>query len=89
MKDSVDEVIRKAYPEIKSGAKWTAVMAAQEAGCSLRIKHIISITQTNWAGLGRTSNKVFSKMGPKGKRDMVSEEVRMFEGEQRTASAVT
>ena len=35
------------------------------------------------------SIKVFSKVGPKGKRDMVSEEVRMFEEEQRKASAVT
>ena len=46
-------------------------------------------TQTNLAGLGSTSKKVFSKVGPKGKRDMVSEEVRMFEEEQRKASAVT
>ncbi len=33
--------------------------------------------------LGSTSKKVFFKMDPKGKRDMVSEEVRMFEEEQR------
>ena len=45
--------------------------------------------QTSRAGLGSTSNKAFSKVGPKGKRDMVSEEVRMFEEEQRTANAVT
>ena len=77
------------YPEIKSGTKWLAVKAAQEAECSLRIKDIIGITQTNRAGLGSTSKKVFSKVGPKGKRDMVSEEVRMFEEEQRKASAVT
>ena len=35
------------------------------------------------------SNMVFFKVGPKGKRDMVSEEVRMFEEEQRTVTAVT
>ena len=82
MKDSADEIIRKAYPEIKSDTKWSVVKAAQEAECSLRIKDIIGITQTNRAGLGSTSNKVFSKVGPKGKRDMVSEEIRMFEEEQ-------
>ena len=65
------------------------VKTAQEAECSLRIKDIIGITQTNRAGLGSTSKKVFFKMDPKGKRDMVSEEVRMFEEEQRKASAVT
>ena len=89
MKDSADEIIRKAYPEIKSGTKWSAVKTAQEAECSLRIKDIIGVTQTNRAGLGSTSKKVFLKMDPKGKRDMVSEEVRMFEEEQRKASAWT
>ena len=89
MKDSADEVIRKTYPEIKSGTKWSAIKATQEAECSLRIKDIIDVTQTNRAGVGSTSYKVFSKVGSKVKRDMVSEEVRMFEDEQRTGSAVT
>ena len=89
MKDSADKASRKAYPEIKSGTKRSAVRAAQETECSLRIKDIIGIIQTNRAVLGSTSNKVFSKVGPKGKRDMVSEEVKMFEEEQRTATAVT
>ena len=60
MKDSADEIIRKVYPEIKSGMKWSAVKAAQEAECSLWIKDIIGITQTNRAGLGSTSKKIFS-----------------------------
>ena len=81
MKDSADEIIQKAYPEIKSDMKWSAIKAAQKVECSLQIKDIIGVTQTNRAGLGSTSNKVFSKMGPKGKRDKVSEEVRMFEEE--------
>ena len=89
IKDSTDEIIRKAYPEIKSGMKCSAVKTPQEAECSLQIKDIIDVTQTNRAGLGSMSKKVFSKVDPKGKRDMVSEEVRMFEEEQRKASAVT
>ena len=68
MKDSADKIIRKVYPEIKSGMKWLAVKAAHEAECSLRIKDIIGVTQTNRAGLGSMSKKVFSKVGPKGKR---------------------
>ena len=59
MKDSADEILWKAYPEIKSGMKWSAVNAAQEAECSLRIKDIIGVTQTNRAGLGSTS-KMYS-----------------------------
>ena len=31
MKDSADQIIRKAYPEIKSGTKWSAVKVTQEA----------------------------------------------------------
>ncbi len=68
MKDSADEIIRKAYPEIKSGIN-------QEAECSLRIKDIIGVMKL----------AVFSKVGAKGKRDMVTEEVRMFEEEQTQA----
>ena len=89
MKDSADKIIQKAYPEIKSGRKWSAVKTAQEAECSLQIKDIIGVTQTNRAGLGSPSRKVFSKVDPKGKRDMVGEEVRMFEEEQRKTSVVT
>ena len=70
MKDSADEIIREAYPEIKNGTKWSTVKAAQEVECSLRIKDIIGVTQTNRAGLGSTSNKAFSKMDPKGKKTL-------------------
>ena len=48
MKDSADEIIRKAYPEIKSGTKWSAVKAAQETECSLRIKDIIQLQWNQW-----------------------------------------
>ena len=89
IKDSADEIIRKAYPEIKSGKKWSSVKAAQEAECSLRNKYIIGVTQINRAGLCSTSKKIFTKMDPKGKRDMVSEKVRIFEEEERKASALT
>ena len=66
MKDLANEVIRKAYPEIKSGTKWLAVKAAQEAEWSRRIKYIIGVTQTNRAGQRNSSNKS-SKEPPKGK----------------------
>ena len=89
MKDSADEIIQKAYPEIKLGTKWSAIKAAQEAECSLRIKDIIGIPQINQAGLSSTSNKIFTKVGPKRKRNMVSAEVRIFEEEQKTATAIT
>ena len=50
MKDSADEIIRKAYPEIKSGIKWSAVKAAQEAECSLQIRHHRRHSnQSSWA----------------------------------------
>ena len=68
MMDSADEIIRKVYPVIKSGTKWSAIKAAQEAECSLQIKDIIGVIQTNRTGLGSTSTKVFSNVGPRGKK---------------------
>ena len=44
---------------------------------------------TNQASLKPIEQKGGPKVDPKGKRDMASEEVRMFEDEQRKASAVT
>ena len=41
MKGSADEILWKANPEIKSGMKWSAIKAAQEAECSPQIKEII------------------------------------------------
>ena len=76
LKDSANKIIREAYLEIKSSMKWWGIKAAQEAECSLRIKNIIGITQTNQAELGSMSIKVFFKVDPKGKSDMMSKEVR-------------
>ena len=87
MKDSADEVIWKTYPEIKSVTKWSAIKAA--GGGMQPMKDIIGITKTSRVWLSSTNNKVFSKEGPEGKRDMVSKEVMMFEEEQRIATAVT
>ena len=73
MKDSADEIIRKAYPEIKSGTKWLAGLGPAWRWNAAYASDIIR------------SKKVSSKVGPKGKRDMVSEEIRMFKEEQRKA----
>ena len=89
MKNSANKVFQKAYPEIKSSTKWSAFNAVQEAECSLRIKNIIGVTQTNRAGLGSTSNIVFSKLSQKEKRNMVIKDVRMSGEEQWTAITVT
>ena len=66
MKDSTDELIQKAYPEIKSGTKWSVVKATQEMECSLRTKDIISVTQTNRARLGSMSKKRILQSESKG-----------------------
>ena len=43
----------------------------------------------NRSGLGSMSNKVFSKVGPKEKRNMVSEEVSTFENSHYCFSGQT
>ena len=61
MKVSADKFIQKVYPEIKLGAEWSAVKAAQEAECKQLIKDIIGIAQTNRTGLGSMSKRYFPK----------------------------
>ena len=73
---------RYLYTKRKCSQKVSLVVRASYP--SPEKQSVYSIAPADWAraGLDSTSNKVFSKVGPKGKRDMASEEVRMFEEEQ-------
>ena len=54
--------------EIRTGRKWSAAEATQEAESSLRIKEIMGVTQTGRAGLGSTTHQFFSKVSLKEKK---------------------
>ena len=55
LRDSPDDVIRQVQPEVRTGSKWSAAKAVQEA--SLQIKEVIGATQTGRAGLGSTPHR--------------------------------
>ena len=90
MRDSPDQIIQQTNPEIRTGTKWSASTAVQEAECSLKIKDIMGITQTGRAGLGFTtpSHQWFSNANPKTRRNLVINELHSFEEEKRKAIAV-
>ena len=85
--DSPDQVIREVQPVVKSGRKWTAEQAVTEAEASLRTKDIVGAVQDSRAGLGNNVHRWFSAQGPKGRREMVIEEVRAIDEERRSATA--
>lgn len=80
MKGLADEFVRRLQPDMKTGTKWSAVIATQVGESSLWTKELMGVTQTNWASLGSTTNQIFSKQCPKGKQDIVIEEIRKFRG---------
>ena len=89
MKHSANELIRKVYSGIKSGTKWSAFKAAQEAECCLRIKDIIGVTPTKRVRLSSTSNKVLSKVDPKGRKIYGERRGQDVSWGAKTATAVT
>ena len=88
LRDTQDEAIRKAKPELKTGRKWTHLDAIDEAETSLRFKEICGATQLGRAGLGQKNHMWFSRQFTVGAREMVIEEVRHLEEQKRKAKAV-
>ena len=87
LRDSPDEIVRHVNPEVKSGTKWSAHNAVEQAEGSLKIKDIIGATQTGRQGLGITTHRWFSDASTTERRRMVTDEIRAFEEEKRTAIA--
>ena len=87
LRDSPDDVIRQVQPEVRTGTKWSAAKAVQEAEASLQIKEVIGAIQTGRACLGSTPHRWFSREDSRGHRDMVITELKMIEEEKRVATA--
>ena len=88
LRDSPDEAIQEAKPELKTGKKWTPSDAIGEAESSLRFKEICGATQHGRAGLGQQHHRWFSRQDALGSREMVTEEIRNLEEQKRQAKAV-
>ena len=86
---SEDTLVRSTLPTIRTGRKWTAQGAVDAATESLMLKEVLGHSQTCRQGLGYGTKTIFwSKAGNRGKRDLVSQEVRAAEEAKRTATAV-
>ena len=86
--DSADPVISNVAPEVKSGRKWQAAGAVEEAISSLQHKEIIGATQAARQGLGSQEQVWWSRAQGKSRRELVAGELRSFEEHKRLTKAV-
>ena len=88
LRDSNDPIVKCIQPDVKSGRKWTASTAVEEAESRLKHKEMVGATQVGRQGLGLTTHKWWSSSSDKDRRAMVSQEIREAEEEIRIAKAV-
>ena len=89
LQTSEDTLVRSTMPTLKTGRKWTAQGAVDAATENLRLQEVLGHTQTGRYGLGYEKKPRFwSKAGNRGRRDMISQEIRAAEEAKRTATAV-
>ncbi|VDI37926.1 Hypothetical predicted protein [Mytilus galloprovincialis] len=88
LRDSKDSKISKAGIQTRTGRKWSARTAVDQAESILHHKDIVSNTCTGRQGLGMTHFQQWSKATQKEKSSMVQSKIRTVEEEQRRAKAV-
>ncbi|KAI8498014.1 hypothetical protein Bbelb_239580 [Branchiostoma belcheri] len=87
LRDSKDPVVRDIQPEVRSGRKWTAIAAVEEAEARLKHKGVVGANHTGRQGLGLIPRKWWSSSSNKERREMVVQEVREIEEEKWGAIA--
>ncbi|GFO12335.1 reverse transcriptase [Plakobranchus ocellatus] len=88
LEESDDPVVKTVQPSLKTGRKWKVTEAVDEAKECLKMKEVISQTQTDRRGLGSTTAKWWSKTEGKEKRDIIIDEIRNKEDSTRVQKAV-
>ena len=88
LRDSKDPVVKNIQPDVKSGRKWTASAAVEEAESRLKHKEMVGATQLGRQGLGLTTHKWWSSSTARDQRVLVTQEIREAEEEKRLAKAV-
>ena len=88
LKQSTDDLIRKAGIETRTGRKWSASQTVAQAESRLRQEDIVGTTVVGKQGLGTTKPRRLSSADGPEKGKMVVEEVRKMEEEQRKTKAV-
>ena len=88
LRDSEDPVIKNTQPDVKTGRKWSADVAVEEAESRLKHKEMVGAAQLGRQGLGWTTHKWYSSSSDKERRKLVTQELREAEEEKRLAIAV-
>ena len=88
LKESNDDMVRRAGIETLTGRKWSASQAVKQAERRLRHKDIVGTTTVGRQGLGTTKTPRWTTANSRERRQLVQGEVRMAEEETRRARAV-
>jgi hypothetical protein len=88
LKDSKDDKVKKAGVQVKTGRKWSASKAVEEAESRLRHKDIIGAVCQGRQGLGTTETQYWKGANAAKRRELVQREIREKEEEQRRSKAV-
>ena len=89
LRDSADQVIHDAPPDIITGKKWSAADEVASATQELQLKEVMGATQTGKGGLGLKTNRWLSREDLAGKRALVAQEIRRRAEDMRVAQAVS
>ncbi|XP_060084783.1 uncharacterized protein LOC132564122 [Ylistrum balloti] len=88
LRDSRDEKVRMAGVQVRTGRKWSASKAVDEAESRLRHKDIVGSVPQGRQGLGMTKTTYWKDASTSAKRGMIQREIRSKEKERRQAKAV-
>lgn len=87
---SKDLVVKLVAPTVKSGRKWKAKQAVQQAQAALRHKDIIGHVHHGRGGLGLATGKpMWTKASVVEKRETIVEEIHRQEEIERCTKAVS
>ncbi|XP_078322870.1 uncharacterized protein LOC144622162 [Crassostrea virginica] len=88
LRDSKDKKVSEAGVQIRTGRKWSASASVSQAESMLTLRDIIGNTCIGRQGLGIDHFQQWEKSEVKERRDMVLQEVRKGEEDQRRSKAV-
>ena len=80
--------MKNTQPDVKTGRKWSAEKAVEEAESRLKHKEMVGAVQVGRQGLGWTRHTWWSSANDSERRKLVSQEIREAEEEKRFATAV-
>ena len=88
LRDSKDEEVKEANVDVRTGRKWVAKDAVEDAESRLRHKDIVGVVTSGRLGFGNIQQPLWESADDRQRRDLVQQEVRRGEEEERQVKAV-